>query len=386
MKTNTQPQQDLLANANGLALFFRANAEANEANGALTDEVVDALHDAGFFGMWVPRVLGGSELDPLTSLDVIETLSYADASTGWVVLATALSTGTAGAYISDEATSALFSGPRFPVIAGQGSRPGKAEPVTGGYRLSGQWAFASGVKHAQYIHTAAVVQGGPPLIFVLPTSAAQFKDTWDVLGLRATGSIDYDIDDVFVPEEYVHPQFMEEPVRGGDIYRLGAVALVIIGHTGWALGVGRRILDEVAALAVSKTGRPGQLVDSDSFHSGFAQAEAQLRSARAFAHESWQSVVDGLKRGELPTVRQKTLLRLALNHATWTTEQISVFAYAASGTSALYAGTMQRLFRDVHAGTQHITSSPAALQAAGRELSGLAPGEDWANFSLVAPS
>ena len=87
--------------------------------------------------MWVPRTIGGAELDPVSSLDVIEQLSYGDPSAGWVLMASALAIGTGAAYLGQQAVDELFSGPRLPVIAGQGTRPGTAVPKDGGFLLSG---------------------------------------------------------------------------------------------------------------------------------------------------------------------------------------------------------------------------------------------------------
>jgi indole-3-acetate monooxygenase len=372
-----------LAAVTSLGPLVRRNAERNEATGRITDEVIDALHETGAFGMWVPRELGGAELDPVRSLELLQTISYHDASTGWVLMAAALPIGAAGAFLPDPAVAKLFGGERFPVMAGQGTRPGKAVPADGGYRLSGNWNFASGIKHAQWIHTGAAVDGQPMKICIVPVSDATFAENWDVMGLRATGSIDYSISDVYVPDDYTHEALADKPLRGGSLYHLSVIGFAMIAHTAWALGVTRRLLDELSTLAQEKTGRPGQLVDSDSFHAEFARAEARARSARALAYERWEAVTAALDAGRLLTERDQSLLRLAMHNATWTAEEVAVFVYSSAGTTGLRSGTIQRLFRDAHGGTQHITSGPAVLQNAGRELAGLAPNSTWAAWSLV---
>ena len=150
----TTTTADLVASAQQLQPLLREHLpSAGDEAGELAGEVVDALHEHGLFGMWVPEPLGGSELDPLSSLRVIQTLAEADPSTAWVVMAAALATGTGGAYLADEAVAEMFGGERFPVVAGQGTRPGTAKRDGDGYRLSGSWSFASGIKHAQWIHT-----------------------------------------------------------------------------------------------------------------------------------------------------------------------------------------------------------------------------------------
>ena len=141
--------------------------------------------------MWVPKsVPGGAELDPVSSLQVIENLAYGDPSAGWVLMAAALAVGTGAAFLSDAAVSELFGKPRLPVIAGQGTRPGLAVPKDDGFMLSGSWSFASGIKHGTHIHTLGVIEGtGEARIFVLPVEKATLIENWDVLGLRATGLV-----------------------------------------------------------------------------------------------------------------------------------------------------------------------------------------------------
>jgi indole-3-acetate monooxygenase len=373
----------LLERARGLRPLIEGEAAAAEAQGRLTTAVVDALHDAGLFGIWVPTPLGGAELSPSELLAVFAELSYADPSTGWVVMATTLENGTAGAYLGDDAVERIFQGPRTPLFAGQGTRPGTAVREDGGFRLSGQWSFASGMPHAQYVHSLGAVEGtGEVRIFITSAEDVKTLGNWDVLGLRATGSVDYAIDGVFVPESQTHLFTENEPLRGGAIYRLGVLDQALICHSGWALGVGRRLLDELIRYAGARAGRPGQLAGSDAFHTDFGRAEATFRAARALVHETWQDAERTLDSGRTLGVRQETMVRLALNHVTSAVAEVARFVYASGGTSALRDGLIQRLFRDVHAGTAHITSGPQVLRECGRELAGLAAGESWVVLAL----
>ena len=205
----------VIERAKRVGALARTHAKESEELGMLAAPVAEALHAEGLLGMWVPRTLrGGLELDPISSLEVIESVSYGDPSAGWVLMAASLAIGTGAAYLKDEAVKELFSGPRFPVIAGQGTRPGVAKPTQGGFNLSGSWSFASGIKHGTHIHTLGLIEGTHEArIFVLPVGKAKLIDNWDVLGLRATGSIDYTTDDVFVPEAYTHVATTEQPLR-----------------------------------------------------------------------------------------------------------------------------------------------------------------------------
>ena len=380
-------EQSILAErAKALVPLLDEQAEFGDVEGELSPTVVEAMHRDGLLRMWVPEKLGGAELSPLQSLEVLENVSYGDPSAGWVAMAANLSIGTAGAYLSDHAVAELWGDGRQPVIAGQGTRPGTARQVDGGLSLTGSWSFGSGLKHSSHVHSLGIIaETGEPRIFVTPIEAVNLIDNWDVLGLRGTGSIDYTMDSVFVPDGWSHFAVTTVPERGGNLYGIGIIGFAITCHSGWAMGVGRRMLDELAGLVHSKAGRPGAQADNAAFQQGYAEAEAAFRAARAFVIEAWTDLSNSLYAGEGISVRQHTLVRVALTHITKTLHEIAEFVYLAGGTTALRDGTMQRLYRDVHAGTQHITSAPVVWQTCGRELVGIADGKHWQFLDLVDP-
>ncbi|HSB86843.1 MAG TPA: acyl-CoA dehydrogenase family protein [Ilumatobacteraceae bacterium] len=374
----------LAERAKSLVPLLDTDAEFADTRGELSPAVVEALHREGLLKMWVPEKLGGSELDPLHSLEVLENLSYGDASAGWVTMAANLSIGTAGAYLSDAAVAELWADGKSPVIAGQGTRPGTAKTVDGGHLLSGSWSFGSGLLHSTYVHSLGIIEEtGEPRIFVTPIEAVKLLGNWDVMGLCGTGSIDYSMDSVFVPDGWSHFAVTTVPERGGNLYGIGIIGFAVTCHSGWAMGVGRRMLDELAGLVRGKAGRPGAQADNSAFQQGYAEAEARFRAARAFVVESWTDLSNSLYAGEGVSVRQHTLVRLALTHITRALHDVANFVYLAGGTTALRRGTLQRLYRDVHAGTQHVTSSPNVWQTCARELLGVAEGKHWQFLDLV---
>src|SRR5690606_21985476 len=328
---------DLPERARRVGALANEHAAYGDEHGQLAQEVVDALHREQLYGMWVPRPLGGAELNPVSSLQVIENLAYGDPSTGWVLMAAALATGTGGAYLADGAAAEPFSGERMPVIAGQGTRAGIAKPVKGGFELSGSWSFASGLKHGTHIHTLGLIEGTHDArIFVLPVEKATLIDgSWDVMGLRGTGSIDYKIEGAYVPEGYTHPALAETPKRGGSVYTMGIIGFATICHSGWACGIGRRLLDELAEYVRVRGGRAGTQAASESFLEGYGKAEGTYRAARALVFETWHDVEATLARGDALSVRQHTLMRLAMTHVTWASHEVAMFVYKAAGTTAL---------------------------------------------------
>ena len=125
------------------------------------------------------------------------------------------------------------------------------------------------------------------------------------------------------------------------------------------------------------------IADTGSFHEAYATAEAKARATRAFVFEAWRDIEAMLERGDKMSTRQITLLRLALNYLTTATVEIVDFAYKAGGGTALRPSAIQRCFRDMHAGTQHFLTRDAVLRDCGRELAGLAEGQEWNIIGLV---
>lgn len=387
----------LLSEAKRLAPLIASHGAGNDAAGRINDESISALHEAGLFGMMVPSSVGGAEGNPVQVLSVVEELCKADIATGWVVMAANVATAAAAGFLSDAGFRDIFEGAR-PIIAGAGAPTGKAEVVEGGYRLTGRWTYGSGCLHCDYYHAGAIVtEGGKPRIrpetgapevrtFLIPASEVEANGNWDVLGLRATGSIDYSTTDVFVPEDHTHSPTEIVGKRGSDSYRIGIVGFSALGHTGVALGHGRRVLDELLALVNAPEGRPSALANlggSDSFKEDFASAEAKLRAARSLAYEVWADITETVSLGEPVPVRQFTWARLALSHATTAMMENAVFAHRASGGIGLRKGTLERALRDTFSATQHLVVSSNSLRDAGTDLLGLAEGKQWTPRGLV---
>lgn len=377
----------MLERIDALGEALESNAGKAEELGRLTEDTARALLAAGVVRAGLPENLGGHEFSPRQVIEMVERISYHEASAGWTMMALQLVTGTTAAYLGTVAAAELFpdiAGGDYALLAGHGTRPGRAVPVDGGYLVSGSWQFASGMALATHIHSAIQVDGtGELRVLAMPKSQVDLVDNWDVLGLRATSSIDYHCSDVYVPETYTYSATTTTPANGGAIYRVGLVNMAVIGHTGWALGVGRRLLDELKLLAAAKSGTRNAAVDTAQFHAAYANAEAKLRSARAWAMQVWRDVEDTLAAGKPPSTEQDTLIKLALNHATWTVHDIGQAVHRWAGTAAIRRGPIERFLRDLGTGTQHITSGPVVLQNCGKWLSGAQPQARWEFLDLV---
>jgi alkylation response protein AidB-like acyl-CoA dehydrogenase len=365
--TLTIDAPSLLERTRALTPLIEAEADACEVLGTMTPAVVEAVAEAGLFGLLVPAELGGLEVDIVTSLEVFEELAYADGSTGWSAMANATTSCFAGIYTGDEAVAAMFGGDGPAIHAGMLGPIGQATRVDGGYRVSGHYQFGSGSGHATWLGAGVMelVDGEPAVselglpamrVTFVPRDQAQFQGNWDVMGLAGTGSFDYVVDQVDVPEAFSFSLLEATQRRGGPIYSLGLFAFTAAGHAGFALGVGKRALEEVLAIARTKE-RLGAnpIAQQQLFLHDFAMHDAAMRSARAYTYESFAEAQEVALAGDLASVEQQQRMRQSTTYATRIAADAARFAYTWAGSSGLRnPSVVQRCFRDISAGTQHL--------------------------------
>jgi alkylation response protein AidB-like acyl-CoA dehydrogenase len=283
-------------------------------------------------------------------------------------MANATSSAFAAIYTGDEAAKAMFGPNGRGIHAGMLGPVGTARATDDGFAVSGKYQFGSGCAHASWFGagTQEVDAGGTPLtddaglpalrvVFLRPEQVV-LRGNWDVLGLAGTGSYDYTVDDQFVGEEFSFPLLRAEPRRGGPMYGIGLFGLVASGHAGFALGVGARALDEILAIAATKQ-RMGQftpIADEQLFQNDYAMRDAAMRSARAYVFDVFGQAQAEALAGDAPSQILQQRMRQATTHATRVAAEAARFAYTWAGTGALRGGVVQRCFRDLHAGTQHI--------------------------------
>ena len=356
-----------------------AGIEEGERLRTLAPATVRALAGSGLLGMKVPEALGGTEADPVTQLEVLEALTRVDASAGWCLMVATTAVGLPAGFLPDDAVAKILAGGRVPLAAIAIVPTGVATPVDGGYRLTGRWPFASGVRHAEWLTAGAMVRRGPDeagerFIMVIPASDAQIHDNWHVAGLESTGSSDFSVRDLFVPAAFAWNPATTAPRRGGALFRLGMPAFVAYEHVAFALGVTRTALDAATALAQSKHRglvAPSALASRAAFQARLGEAEVRLRVLRAGAlalfAEAWVRVRDG---GALSR-RDQAELRSLATHATESAVALVTGLFRAAGGGALYrGGVLQRCLRDINAGAQHAMVSDSAYERLGQILLG----------------
>ena len=360
----------VLPTIRGLRDLVEANAAEAEQERTLPRSTVEAFAAAGLFSLMAPREVGGCEVDPLVALAAVEEMTSYDTSAGWAMAIGNGGSSVAGARLSDEAVIEVFGWPtrRVPLFAGSFAPTGRAVPVEGGYRVTGRWSFASGIRHAEWVTGGCIIEGtgGQPEVLsaVLPATAVRVIDNWHVAGLQGTGSDDWQACDAFVPSAFtMRPA--DPPRRGGSMFALPLFAYIGFGHAGFALGCARRSLRDVTSAAGDKV----RLLSSSSvatrsaFQRDLGRAEARLRAARLLVVDVIGAALNTVNNGDLVTPAMEAEVRVAATHATEVAVDICTMAFRYLGASAVYtANPAQRYFRDIHAAAQHVFVSDTTFE------------------------
>ncbi|MDQ1742299.1 MAG: indole-3-acetate monooxygenase [Pseudonocardiales bacterium] len=377
------PQADaVMAAVTDLAEQLPARGLEIERAGRLPVDVVAALHRAGVFRLWMPRELGGLEAEPPVVLRVLETLAEADGSTGWCA-ATGMASNSVGGFVAEDGARQLY--PTGSELAGGALMPGgRATPQPdGSYLVQGRWSFGSGVQHCDWVVGGAMLAnpaaGGPPLVraVVMPAAELEFvDDSWDALGLRGTASVDYRTAGVRVPVEHSIALERISPWPTGPMWRIPLMSLIFPVLAAVPLGLARRAIGELAALAVTKTPfRSGRLLaEREVLQADLARATALVEAGHHLLQLSMQALWDAGAAGAVPSVRQRAQARLAAVHATAGAAEAVQLCYRGAGTTALpRSHPLQRVLRDVNTATQHYGISAVGYEMAGRALLGMEP-------------
>ncbi|MGE3693136.1 MAG: acyl-CoA dehydrogenase family protein [Novosphingobium sp.] len=372
-----------LDRARALGPMIDAAAQANEEATELAPEVWQAIQDAGLFSIMVPREAGGGEVHPVEQIDVIAELSYWDGSTGWYGHAVMTGGGVAGAFLGDSAIEQVFPGGLYTHCSGQVAPTGKAERVGDHYRLSGRYSFATGSPRAQWLVGGYLLHdkgeqvlddnGQPVLLWaIVPRSGVNFLGNWDVLGLRGTGSVDFEVPEQLVHEDFTFNVGAPVPRRGGALYRMGFMAFSCISHGAFALGAARRMLEEWGKFAREKDRGPGmKLSHMQTFQRDYAQAYTDLASAECWMKDCYARLYDAAEAGTV-TPQLQMDAKISGSHAYAAAMRIANAAYAASTTTGLRKGcAIQRFFRDITGGNAHVLTGEMSWIEVGRVLGGV---------------
>jgi alkylation response protein AidB-like acyl-CoA dehydrogenase len=381
-----EPLANPLARVRELGPAIAAAADTIERTRRIPEPLLTQLHDARLFRMLLPLSTGGDEIDPVTYIRAVEAAASDDGSIGWC-LSIANSIALLAPYLDLEIARTVFGPPRATCAWGP-PNDGVAQAVPGGYRVTGQWSFASGCRHSSWMGAHGCVvepdgslrlnRFGRPTVrtWLFPVDQATLIDTWDTIGLRGTASDSYRVDDLFVSEEYSStredPELRREP---GRLYAFPQQTMYSVGISSVALGIARGMLDAFIELACRKTPRGmGRLADSGVVQAEVAKCEARLGAARAYLFDTIAELYETADTVAPIDIPARGRVRLAGTHAIAAAVSVADYTYKAAGVDAIFPGSpFMRRFRDIHTVSQQIQSRDVHFETCGQIILGNPP-------------
>lgn len=359
---------------------IRAEAPRIDRERHVPAELVDELRRTGLFRMVVPQRWGGWELPAPTVVQVGACLARYDASTAWVAMIGS-TTHVLAAYLPQEGAAEIYAdGPDF-LMGGLVPPPsGEARAVDGGYRVTGRFPFGSASRHCAWFvarcrlpaedEAPTSPREDPNVLLVfLRAEDVTVHDTWQVVGLRGSGSHDFEVRDVFVPERRAFRLNVAQPVEPGPLYRVSRIGLLPAYLGAICVGIGRGAIDAFTAYAAAKTVAGKALTELPQARARLAEAEAIVEGARAYLLDVARAGWAKLEAGEELDGSDRAAQLLSATHAAQTCARAVELMYTSAGSAALsLSGPLQRLLRDVHAAKQHALVGFGMYETAGGML------------------
>ena len=365
--------------------LLRERAAAIEAGRELTADVLDALHERELFRLSLPARVGGYELPVPLLAEVTEIIAGADASTAWC-LGQAFGCAMSAAFLDEDAAREVF-GPADAVLAWGAGPQGRAVATDGGYVVNGTWKFASGAKHATWLggHCKVYEADGSPRLgahgvhalrtAVFPRDRAVIADDWYVMGLRGTRSEGYTVENLFVESRLTLDRDTPAECRlDSTLYVFPTTNVYASVFSGVALGIARAMLDDLLALARTKSQRGARtsMRESAVVHTRLAELEARLGAARAFQRETIRGVWAEVDASRELAMAQRARIRLATTHAIRQATGVSEQVYRLAGSTAIFEDhAFERRFRDAYAVSQQVQGRHTNFETVGRHMLGL---------------
>lgn len=330
-------------------------------------DVVEQFKSLGVYRAFVPKRFGGDEKSPAAFCRLIEDIAAADASAGWVA-----SFGVSATYLGalpPDTYAQIYGNDPDTVFAGAMFPPQRAEIVDGGYEVSGQWPWGSGIVGADLAGAGIKVEdqnSSLPLIAVMPKDKVEIVDTWNTVGLRATGSHDIKVDKVVVPREWTFVRG-SKPSMDDRLFRYPSMALASQVLAVVALGAARSALDYLhesgSRKSVTGAPKPGA---RPYLQTEYAKAKGLYLGAQSLFYDTLEGAYEELEHNETVSPDTHVRLRLVASKAARDGAEAARMAFALGGSTVIEEGhPLGRYMLDAAGVAQHAFLSEGTWTAAG---------------------
>jgi alkylation response protein AidB-like acyl-CoA dehydrogenase len=371
----------------GPELASQVNAE--ESNRRLSQQTLQILRKNQLDRLFLPKSLGGVEMDPVSVAKLVEAVSSYNTAAGWTMMVANVSSWWCWR-LPDEGVEIIFGSGIDTLIAGAFHPPMACKKETGGFRINGRTPLCSNVHEADWIFVTAIVMEGdrpvmhdgiPEIVGVMMKSSdCNIIDTWDTIGMKATDSCDVEAKNVFVPEKLsfpLAPVWTANRYFEGHLYTFPAIGASIASLIApVALAVARNAIEDVKLLVAKKTsfGSVSTLAGRGAVQSKIGKAEALVRAARVYLWKELETAWTKINAGGTMNLEEKASLSLAATHCNQSCFQAVELLYSIAGTTGIYMRSkLAHFFCDMQVIRQHGFANESRYETVAQVLLGLPP-------------
>lgn len=368
--------------ARAIAPIIAGESESIHRGARLTSAALAALVDANLFRACAPSEIGGDACDLRDAASIAGILGRADVSTGWLFVQANSSAFNFGPRLELATARHVFAGPGSVVAAGFPVGTPRADVVDGGYVVTGRWGFASGCLHSSWFDARAILFDKGERVTIreglfammsclIPCDAVTIMDTWDVAGMRGTGSQTYAVTETFVPTERTLPMWEMAPSTAGPSFSVPALTYAHVAFAGLALGGASSALELFKDLAIGKTAAQSRtsMREMATTHQTLARAHSSLRAADAYQQWAIDLLLTAAASERGVTIIERSEARLAVTSAMETALGVVDACYRVAGTSGIFqTSPLHRYFQDLHVMSQQLFARPSHFENIGRYM------------------
>jgi indole-3-acetate monooxygenase len=343
-----------------------------EQIGTFPSEIVGIMEETLVWSSTYPKEAGGVCEDARSLVQMWKSCSEIDGSFGWLAISYGLAASNCTVYLPDQGFEEVFSVTKSPLIAGQYRPNGRGYVESGGYRLTGNWAYGSGIQLANWvvagflqIEDGKVVKSGDStpeiMIALIAKEDVVISGALSTTGLIGTGSLNYSVNELFIPKYRCYSFDGASILRGGSIHHLGITPLSALSHGCWAQGMTERVLKELEQLGrkVVRASDSKPIQAKDTFKEDWARMKARSLASEALLISSTETAASYYEENKVLLPKHQQNIRLAASYANEVCAEAAEIAYRQLGTSAVVKrNPIERVLRDIQTGRQHIMISP----------------------------
>ncbi|HHX4052800.1 MAG: acyl-CoA dehydrogenase family protein [Burkholderia contaminans] len=384
----------LIARAEALAPTLAGRAAQADAQGRIPAETIADMQAAGFFKVLQPKRYGGYELDPQAFFDIQMALARGCMSTAWVY-------GVVGvhnwqlALFDERAQQDVWGNDPATLIASTYMPVGRVTPVDGGFRLSGHWKFSSGSELCEWVFLGALVPaavaGQPPeyRTFLLPKSDYRIQQDWDVLGLRATGSHDIVVDDVFVSAYRTHKaidgMMGTSPglaVNDAPLFRLPFAQIFVRAVCTSCIGALQGALDDFTGYAATRVSANSgaKTTDDPGAQNACANTAVAIDEMQVLLKRNFAELMASVTGGPAVSIERRVHFRYqSAQVAERCAQAANALLRYAGGNGIYHRNPLVRRFLDLHAARAHYANN---VDRFGQNLGAVMLGRENTDFFI----